>query len=66
MEQTELERALLLLGSIHLEILEAFDSVFDGVFLGDAEWLRQREEIVRAAQPLAARFKAEALGKEGS
>jgi hypothetical protein len=29
-EQRELERALLFLGSIHLEMLEAFDGVFDG------------------------------------
>ena len=63
-EQKELERALLLLGSIHLQILEAFDSVFDGVFLRDAQWVRQRYEIAQVARPLAERFKAEALEKE--
>ena len=63
-EQRELERALMLLASIHLEILEAFDGVFDGVFLRDAEWMRQRQEIARFGQALVERFKAEA-GKEG-
>ena len=59
-EQRELERALMLLASIHLEILEAFDGVFDGVFHRDTEWMRQREEIGRFGRVLAERFKAEA------
>jgi hypothetical protein len=51
-EQRELERGLLFLGSIHLDMLEAFDGVFDGVFRRDAEWVRQREEIARFGQAL--------------
>lgn len=62
-EQRELERALMILASIHVEILEAFDGVFDGVFHRDAEWMRQREEIVRFGKPLAERFRAEAEAK---
>jgi len=59
-EQRELERALMLLAIIHLEILEAFDGVFDGVFRRDVEWVRQREEIARFGRTLAERFRAEA------
>jgi hypothetical protein len=44
-EQRELERALMLLVSIHLEIVEVFDYVFDGAFKRDAEWTRQDAEI---------------------
>jgi hypothetical protein len=62
-EQRELERALMLLATIHLEILEIFDGVFDGVFHRDAEWMGQREEIGRFGKPLAGRFKAEAEGE---
>ena len=51
-EQRELERALMFLGSIHLEMIEAFDAVFDGVFRRDAEWVRQREEISRFGQAI--------------
>jgi hypothetical protein len=58
-EQTELERALLFLGSIHLEMLEAFDGVFEGAFRRDAEWVRQREEINRFGRPLAERLRTE-------
>jgi len=65
-EQRELERALLLLASIHLEILEAFNEVFDGVCHRDAEWRRQRTETARFAVALAERFSAEAGGENQS
>jgi hypothetical protein len=58
-EQRELERALMLLGSIHLEILGAFDGVFDGVLHRDAEWVRQREEIGRFGLALIEGLRAE-------
>jgi hypothetical protein len=61
-EQTELERAFLLLGTIHIQILETFDGVFDEVFRRDAEWVREREEISRFVRPLAERFRIEAGG----
>src|SRR4029453_9674347 len=59
-EQRELERALMFLGSVHLQMLEAFDGVFDGAFRRDVEWVRQREEIDRFGRPLAERFRPEA------
>src|SRR5262249_26790464 len=59
-EQRELERALMLLASIHLEILEAFGGVFDGVFRRDVEWVRQREEIGRFGRALFERFRTDA------
>ena len=63
-EQRELERALMLVASIHLEILELFDDVLGGAFRRDAEWARQREEIRRLGAALAQRFQAEANSKE--
>lgn len=65
-EQRELERALMLLASIHLEILDVFVSVFDGVFHRDAEWMRQRSDIGRYGMPLAERFKAEAESSDAA
>jgi len=58
-KQRELERALMFLGSIHLEMLETFDGVLDGAFRRDVEWLRQREEIDRFGRPLTQRFRTE-------
>jgi hypothetical protein len=58
-EQRELERALMFLGSIHLEMLEIFDGVFDGAFRRDVGWVRQREEIDLSGRSLAERFRQE-------
>jgi hypothetical protein len=63
-EQRELERALMLLAAVHLDILEIFVSVFDGVFHRDDEWMRQREEITRYGMALVERCKAEAEATE--
>jgi len=66
-EQRELERALMFLASLHLEILEAFDGVFGGALRRDAEWQRRREEIGRFGRALMERFQARAgKGTEGA
>jgi hypothetical protein len=62
-QQRELERALMLLVSIHLEILEVFVGAFDGVFHRDDEWMHQRGEIARYGIELAKRFKTEATSE---
>jgi hypothetical protein len=57
--QRELERALMFLASVHLEILDVFVGCFDGVFYRDAEWLRIRRGIVRQARLLVKPFRSE-------
>jgi len=47
---------LMLLTTPHLEILDVFVVVFDGVFHRDAEWIRQRKEIGRFGMESAERF----------
>jgi len=53
----ELERALMFLASVHLEILDVFVGCFDGVFYRDAQWLRMRQGIVREGRLLAKWFR---------
>jgi hypothetical protein len=59
-EQRELERMLMFVATVHLQILEVFNELFGGVFHHDEEWVRSRDEITRYARPLAERFRAEA------
>jgi hypothetical protein len=65
-QQPEIGRALMYVAIVHLEILEAFNDVFDGAFYRDSEWVRQRREITPLGIALADRFKAEAQEKEGA
>ena len=58
--QRELERALMFVASVHLEILDVCVGCFDGVFYRDAEWLRMRRGIVRQARLLVKPFRSEA------
>lgn len=58
-DQRELERALMFVATVHLDILDVFVDIFDGVFRRDAEWIRQREEIGRFGMALVERFRAD-------
>jgi hypothetical protein len=58
--QREIERWLMFVASVHLEILEVFVPVFDGAFHRDAEWMRLRGEIGRLGKDLARAYQAEA------
>src|SRR5262249_24139704 len=58
--QGELERALVFLAAVHLEILDVFVGCFDGVFYRDGEWLRMRRSIARQGRLLLKPFRSEA------
>jgi hypothetical protein len=60
-EQRELERMLLYVASIHLEILDAFDDVFNGAFRADQEWMRRRAEIATFGKALMTRFRPDLM-----
>lgn len=62
-DQRELERSLLYLVAVHLEILEVFVVVFDGVFRRDSEWVRRREDIAEFGRVLALGLKSDAEGR---
>jgi hypothetical protein len=55
-DQRELERSLLFLAAIHLEILQLFDACFDGAFHTDPDWLGKHQEIARRAELLVRAF----------
>jgi len=59
--QRTIERALLALASVNLQILDLFNECFDNAFHGDARWRALREKIQRDGQALV---KATSLRKE--
>lgn len=55
-DQREIERALVLLGGVHMRVIDLFNECFDGAFSGNQQWVTLRLEVQRRGLALSRPF----------
>jgi hypothetical protein len=55
-DQRIIERELIMLGGIHVRILDLLDECFDGAFVADGTWRERREQVVTIGDQIAEHY----------